>query len=85
MKDESIVILAAFGLMAFVVMMPICIALIEELSNKKAFADIMRKWLSPKTIIIAAVASFLCWQAYRARCAYESRCSAAVAAYEKVK
>lgn len=85
MKDESIVILAAFGLMAFVVMMPICIALIEELSNKKAFVDIMRKWLSPKTIIIAAVASFLCWQAYRARCAYESRCSAAVAAYEKVK
>lgn len=85
MEDNTIVILAAMGLMAFVVIIPICAALIEQLSNNKAFADIMRRWLSPKTIIIAAVASFLCWQAYRARCAYESKCSAAVAAYEKVK
>jgi len=86
MKDTTIVTLAAIGLLALVVLMPLFALLIEELcSHEKAFVDIMRKWLSPKTIIIAAVASFLCWQAYRARCAYESRCSAVVAAYEKVK
>lgn len=85
MKDNTILGLAALGLIALVMMMPIFILLIEELSSSKAFADMMRKWLSPKTAIIAAAAAFLCWQAYRARCAYESKCSAAVAAYEKVR
>ena len=86
MKDTTIVTLAAIGLLALVILMPLFALLIEELSsNRKAFADIMRRWLSPKTAIIAAAAAFLCWQAYRARCAYESKCSAAVAAYEKVK
>ena len=85
MKDGTIVVLVALGLMALAMLMPICLVLIESLSNSRAFADIMRRWLSPKTAIIAAAAAFLCWQAYRARCAYESKCSAAIAAYEKVR
>ena len=85
MDDKTIVILVALGLMALAMLLPICLVLIESLSNSRAFADIMRRWLSPKTAIIAAATAFLCWQAYRARCAYESKCSATVAAYEKVK
>ena len=87
MRDDIIVILTALGLMALVVLLPICVALIDKVLSdyKNVVADIMRRWLSPKTAIIAAATAFLCWQAYRARCAYESRCRSAVAAYEKVK
>jgi len=83
MSDTTIVIMLFFGA---VVGLPLIMALSGMLyEQQETFADILKKWLSPKIVLTALAASFLCWQAYKARCAYEDRCRSATAAYERMK
>lgn len=46
--------------------------------------EVFEAWLKPKTVIAVAAVAFICWQIYKARCAYEEKCSKTTATYERL-
>ena len=78
--DDNIYLVITAGIM----MSPVIIILLIMIAHDTNFFSWLAHKFSLKTLCIVIGTAFVCWHAYKARCAYENKCKNTIAAYERL-